>query len=71
MEFRHDIITNVACGCSSMARIPAFQAGRVGSIPITRSICGVLSFKAPDPFLLTEYHKHAVEFKNLHLKMST
>lgn len=25
------------CGCSSMARIPAFQAGRVGSIPITRS----------------------------------
>ena len=24
-------------GCSSMARIPAFQAGRVGSIPITRS----------------------------------
>ena len=28
---------SVVCGCSSMARIPAFQAGRVGSIPITRS----------------------------------
>ena len=25
------------CGCSSTARIPAFQAGCVGSIPITRS----------------------------------
>ena len=26
------------CGCSSMARISAFQADCVGSIPITRSI---------------------------------
>lgn len=27
-------ILNVVCGCSSMVRIPAFQAGCVGSIPI-------------------------------------
>ena len=25
------------CGCSSMARVPAFQAGYAGSIPVTRS----------------------------------
>ena len=31
------IIIAVQCGCSSTARIPAFQAGCVGSIPITRS----------------------------------
>ncbi len=26
------------CGCSSMARVPAFQAGYAGSIPVTRSL---------------------------------
>ena len=26
-----------ACGCSTMARAPAFQAGDAGSIPVTRS----------------------------------
>ena len=26
------------CGCSTMARAPAFQAGDAGSIPVTRSI---------------------------------
>lgn len=31
-------ILNVVCGCSSMVRIPAFQAGCVGSIPIICSI---------------------------------
>ena len=25
------------CGCSTMARAPAFQAGDAGSIPVTRS----------------------------------
>ena len=35
------------CGCSSMARIPAFQAGRVGSIPITRSIQGLQKRYSP------------------------
>jgi hypothetical protein len=31
-------LTNEICGCSSMARVPAFQAGYAGSIPVTRSI---------------------------------
>ena len=31
------ISTEGACGCSTMARAPAFQAGDAGSIPVTRS----------------------------------
>ena len=31
-------LANEICGCSSMARVPAFQAGYAGSIPVTRSI---------------------------------
>lgn len=42
-------ILNVVCGCSSMVRIPAFQAGCVGSIPIicSTSEWTVLHSKSP------------------------
>ena len=36
-EARADRYALGPCGCSSMARVPAFQAGYAGSIPVTRS----------------------------------
>ena len=36
------ISTEGACGCSTMARAPAFQAGDAGSIPVTRSIVSLM-----------------------------
>ena len=37
-----DDFTEGACGCSTMARAPAFQAGDAGSIPVTRSIVSLM-----------------------------
>ena len=42
-DVKHGNITKLTicaegpCGCSTMARAPAFQAGDAGSIPVTRS----------------------------------
>ncbi len=36
IPYSYNQIVRFICGCSTMASTPAFQAGHVGSIPITR-----------------------------------